>query len=129
MVDGSLGEALREAEVLGARARNGRAVSPTLAAEVDEIDAARGREYALLSALLARPPDQSLLELLADLSVDSIPLGVFMRRLCKPRAERMPSESSGNISTCSSVLGEGSFCPTDRIIFQGRSEEHTSEFQ
>src|SRR5713101_2407855 len=96
MVDGSLGEALREAEVLGARARNGRAVSPTLAAEVDEIDAARGREYALLSALLARPPDQSLLERLADLSGDSSPLGVVHAALVqaarRTNAERVERE-------------------------------------
>src|SRR5258708_39231387 len=47
-----------------------------LAADVDEIDAARGREYALLSVLLARAPDQSLLKRLADLSGDPTPLGV-----------------------------------------------------
>ena len=59
MVDGSLGEARGDAEVVGALARRGRAASlTTLAADVDEIDAARGREYALLSVLLARPPDQ-----------------------------------------------------------------------
>ncbi len=96
MVDGSLGEALREAEVLGARARNGRAVSPTLAAEVDEIDAARGREYALLSALLARAPDQSLLERLTDLSGDSSPLGVVHGALVqaarRTNAERVERE-------------------------------------
>ena len=96
MVDGSLGEALREAEVLGARARNGRAVSPTLAAEVDEIDAARGREYALLSALLARAPDQSLLKRLADLSGDSSPLGAVHAALAqaarRTNAERVERE-------------------------------------
>jgi TorA maturation chaperone TorD len=96
MVDGSLGEALREAEVLGARARSGRAVSPTLAAEVDEIDAARGLEYALLSALLARPPDQSLLERLADLSGDSSPLGAVHAALAqaarRTNAERVERE-------------------------------------
>src|ERR1043166_8204884 len=30
--------------------------------DVDEVDAARGREYALLSALLARAPDQAMLD-------------------------------------------------------------------
>jgi TorA maturation chaperone TorD len=82
MVDGSLGEALGDAEVVGALARSGKAVSlsaaiaTTSAADIDEIDAARGREYALLSALLARAPDQSLLKRLADLSGDATPLGV-----------------------------------------------------
>src|SRR5215469_12865840 len=77
MVDGSLGEVLRGAEVVDTLARRGRAASLTAsAADVDEIDAARGREYALLSVLLARAPDQSLLDRLADLAGDSTPLGV-----------------------------------------------------
>jgi TorA maturation chaperone TorD len=39
-------------------------------ADVDEIDVARAQEYALLSTVLARAPDQSLLERLADLRSD-----------------------------------------------------------
>ena len=84
MVDGSLGEALGDAEVVGALARSGRAASLTAsAADVDDIDAARGREYALLSVLLARPPDRSLLERLADLSGDSSPLGAVHAALAQ----------------------------------------------
>jgi TorA maturation chaperone TorD len=40
-------------------------------ADVDAVDVARAREYALLSTVLARAPDQSLLERLADLPYDS----------------------------------------------------------
>ena len=43
---------------------------------VDEIDAARAREYALLSALLRRAPDADLLARLAALRGDPSPLGV-----------------------------------------------------
>jgi TorA maturation chaperone TorD len=43
---------------------------------VDEIDAARAQEYALLSALLARPPDASLLQRLSRLRGDATPLGM-----------------------------------------------------
>jgi TorA maturation chaperone TorD len=43
---------------------------------VDEIDAARAREYALLSALLRRAPDANLLTRLAKSLGDSSPLGV-----------------------------------------------------
>ncbi len=46
------------------------------AAAVDEVDVARGREYALLSVLLARAPERSLLERLAGLCGDASPLGV-----------------------------------------------------
>jgi TorA maturation chaperone TorD len=44
--------------------------------DVDEVDAARAREYALLSVLLARPPDAGLLARLAHLAGDTSPLGV-----------------------------------------------------
>jgi TorA maturation chaperone TorD len=46
------------------------------AADVDEIDTARAQEYALLATLLARAPEQKLLERLADLRGDVSPLGV-----------------------------------------------------
>jgi TorA maturation chaperone TorD len=45
------------------------------AGDIDETDVARAQEYALLSTLLARAPDKSLLERLADLRVDASPLG------------------------------------------------------
>lgn len=44
--------------------------------EIDDIDIARAQEYSLLSALLARAPDQALLDRLAALRVDPSPLGV-----------------------------------------------------
>jgi TorA maturation chaperone TorD len=44
--------------------------------EVDEIDLARAREYALLSALIARAPDADLLARLARLGGDASPLGL-----------------------------------------------------
>ena len=97
MVDGSLGEALGDAEVVGALARSATAVPLTASmTDADEIDAARGREYALLSALLARPPDQSLLQRLADLSGDASPLGVVHAALgqaaCQTSAEHVERE-------------------------------------
>jgi TorA maturation chaperone TorD len=46
------------------------------AGAVDEIDAARAREYALLSALLRRAPDANLLDRLGKSLGDSSPLGV-----------------------------------------------------
>jgi TorA maturation chaperone TorD len=49
---------------------------PGLGGDVDELDAARAQEYALLSALLARAPDRALLERLATLRGDASPLGV-----------------------------------------------------
>jgi TorA maturation chaperone TorD len=47
-----------------------------LASGVDDVDAARAEEYALLSALLTRPPSDDLLERLATLRGDPTPLGL-----------------------------------------------------
>ena len=44
--------------------------------DVDEIDAARAQEYALLSALLARAPDAEFLARIAQLRSDASPLGI-----------------------------------------------------
>jgi TorA maturation chaperone TorD len=43
---------------------------------IDEVDGARSREYALLATLLARAPDDAMLERLADLPSDASPLGL-----------------------------------------------------
>jgi len=48
---------------------------PGLGGDVDEVDAARAQEYALLSALLARAPDAGLLERLAGLRGDASLVG------------------------------------------------------
>src|ERR1700730_6470023 len=49
---------------------------PGMAGDVDEVDAARAQEYALLSVLLARAPDPALLERLRALRGDASPLGM-----------------------------------------------------
>jgi TorA maturation chaperone TorD len=45
-------------------------------AELDEVDAARAREYALLAALLSRAPNSDLMSRLSRLRGDITPLGV-----------------------------------------------------
>jgi len=47
-----------------------------VAASVDEVDAGRAQEYALLSALLSRAPSKNLLMQLAGLRGDATPIGV-----------------------------------------------------
>jgi TorA maturation chaperone TorD len=49
---------------------------PDAAADLDEIDAARALEYALLATLLAGAPDETLLARIARLPGDASPLGV-----------------------------------------------------
>jgi len=49
---------------------------PGVGGDVDEVDAARAQEYALLSVLLARAPNAEFLALLANLRGDASPLGL-----------------------------------------------------
>src|SRR5258708_7501291 len=125
MVDGSLGEALGDAEVIGALAPSGRAVSLSAAiatasaADVDEIDVARGREYALLSALLARAPDQSLLKRLADLSGDSTPLGVAHAALAQAARQTSAAQVEREYFDLFIGLGRGELLPYGSYYLSG----------
>ncbi len=62
-----------------------------MSGDVDEVDAGRAQEYALLSALLARAPDAALLKRLAGLRGDATPLGVAHATLAEA-ASRTPEE-------------------------------------
>jgi TorA maturation chaperone TorD len=55
--------------------------------EVDEVDAARAQEYALIAALLLRSPDTKLLANLAELRGDDSPLGLAHAALAQAAAE------------------------------------------
>lgn len=51
--------------------------------DVDEVDAARAQEYALLAALLMRAPDRALLDAIANSRVDASPLGLVHAALAE----------------------------------------------
>jgi TorA maturation chaperone TorD len=53
---------------------------------LDEVERARGQEYALLSTLLARAPDAALLKRIARLSGDETPLGAAHAALAEAAA-------------------------------------------
>lgn len=61
---------------------------------IDEIDAARAQEYALLATLLARSPDAQMLSRLAKLRGDASPLGVAHAALGEAAA-RSDADSVG----------------------------------
>src|SRR5437763_552138 len=69
---------------------------PNSVDSVDEVDTARAAEYALLSVLLARAPDQRLLDRLAGLRGDATPLGLAHAPLAeaasRTNAERVERE-------------------------------------
>jgi TorA maturation chaperone TorD len=56
-------------------------------AEVNEIDAARAREYALIAATLARTPSADLLKRIGDLRADPSPLGLLHAELTEAAGE------------------------------------------
>ena len=58
------------------------------AADGDDIAIPRAREYALLAALLARPPDAALLTRLASIEGDGTPLGLAHKALAAAAAEQ-----------------------------------------
>lgn len=49
---------------------------PTTIDDIDAVDIARAREYALLATVLGRAPDDDLLRQLAELCADQSPLGI-----------------------------------------------------
>jgi TorA maturation chaperone TorD len=55
--------------------------------EIDEVEAARAQEYALLAVLLTRAPDVALLKRIARLRGDETPLGVAHAALAQAAAE------------------------------------------
>jgi TorA maturation chaperone TorD len=69
---------------------------PGTSGDIDEVDAARAQEYALLSVLLARAPAAALLERLAGLRGDTSPLGLAHVALAdaaqRSNAERVERE-------------------------------------
>ncbi len=79
---------------------------PGMVGDLDDVDAARAQEYALLSVLLARAPDRALLERLAVVRGDPSPLGLAHAAL----AEAAQRTSAGLIISpafCTSARSRG----------------------
>ncbi len=80
--------------------------------EIDEIDVARGREYALLAVLLARAPSAELLARVATLRGDPSPLGIAHAALAEAASCGETSiGSSASFSNCSSASGAANLLP------------------
>ena len=62
-----------------------------MAGDIDEVDAARAQEYALLAALLIRAPDADLLRRISQLRADASPLGLAHAALAEA-AEQINAE-------------------------------------
>src|SRR5215472_2595571 len=119
MSDGSLGEAVVGAEIVSALTHGGRAALTAVACDVDDVDGARGREYALLSTLLARAPDQSLLERLAGLPGDASPLGIVHAALAEAASQTSVERVEREYFDLFIGLGRGELLPYGSYYLSG----------
>jgi TorA maturation chaperone TorD len=95
----------------------GSAGKPTR--EVDEVDAARSREYALLAVLLMRAPDQPLLDQLASLGADASPLGVAQAALTEAARRADANRVEREYFDLFTGLGRGGLLPYGSYYLTG----------
>ena len=90
-----------------------------MAADVDDVDAARAQEYALLSALLARAPDAGVLEKLSALRGDVTPLGMAHIALAEAAASATPREVEREFFDLFIGIGRGELMPYGSYYLTG----------
>jgi len=86
---------------------------------LDEVDAARAQEYALLSALLARAPDKALLQRLASLRGDASPLGLAHAALAEAASHADPAGVEREYFDLFIGLGRGELLPYGSYYLTG----------
>jgi TorA maturation chaperone TorD len=86
---------------------------------VDELDAARAAEYALLSVLLARAPDADMLARLARLRGDASPLGVAHVALAEAAATTTVERAEREYFNLFIGIGRGEVLPYGSYYLTG----------
>jgi TorA maturation chaperone TorD len=89
------------------------------AAVVDDVDAARAAEYALLSVLLARAPDAEFLQRLAGLRADPSPLGLAHGALAEAAAATTAERAEREFFNLFIGLGRGELMPYGSYYISG----------
>ena len=92
---------------------------PGTGGDVDEVDAARAQEYALLAALLGRAPDQALLDRLAGLRGDASPLGLAHVELAEAAAGTAADKAEREYFNLFIGLGRGELLPYGSYYLTG----------
>ena len=87
--------------------------------DVDEVDAARAQEYALLSALLARAPDAALLKRLAGLRGEATPLGVAHAALAEAASRTTVEQVEREFFNLFIGIGRGELMPYGSYYLTG----------
>jgi TorA maturation chaperone TorD len=89
------------------------------AADGDDIAVPRAREYALLAALLARPPDPALLKRLASIDGDGTPLGLAHEALAAAAAEQEAAAVAREYFELFIGVGRGELLPYGSYYLTG----------
>ncbi len=87
--------------------------------DVDEVDAARAQEYALLAALLARAPDAALLARIATLRGDPTPLGLAHAALAEAASRADADTTEREFFNLFIGLGRGELLPYGSYYLTG----------
>jgi TorA maturation chaperone TorD len=90
---------------------------------VDEVDAARAQEYALIAALLLRAPDAKLLANLAELRGDASPLGLAHAALADAAAQASAESVEREYFNLFIGLGRGELLPYGSYYLTGFLQE------
>jgi TorA maturation chaperone TorD len=90
-----------------------------MAGDVDEVDAARAQEYALLSALLSRAPDAALLNRLGGLRGDVTPLGMAHMALAEAASRVTVEQVEREFFNLFIGVGRGELLPYGSFYLTG----------
>ncbi len=87
--------------------------------DIDETDAARAQEYALLSALLVRAPDAAFLKRLSQLRGDATPLGIAHAALAEAAGSARVEDVEREYFDLFIGLGRGELMPYGSYYLTG----------
>jgi TorA maturation chaperone TorD len=90
-----------------------------MAGDIDEVDAARAQEYALLATLLTRAPDAALLSGLTKLRADASPLGLAHAALAEAAEKAMVKSVEREFFDLFIGLGRGELLPYGSYYLTG----------
>jgi TorA maturation chaperone TorD len=89
------------------------------AGAIDDVDAARAQEYALLATLLAGAPDRDLLARLSRLNADASPLGLAHARLAEAAGAADPARVEREYFDLFVGVGRGEMLPYGSYYLTG----------
>jgi TorA maturation chaperone TorD len=90
-----------------------------MAGDIDEVEAARAQEYALLATLLMRAPDAALLSALSELRADASPLGLAHAALAEAADKATVQSAEREFFDLFIGIGRGELLPYGSYYLTG----------